>query len=214
MRSVILIFCITLLSFTSYSQQGTPEEQPINQTDKKNRKQGFWYLHHPPRMGEFGFTEFGNYQDNRKTGLWYTMDEIGRIKSIENFRKGVLHGTSRYFEKGNLVLEGNFRGLNPDYKFDSIMVVDPETRLDTLVIVNSERGSLKHGTWKYFDPIYGTLLKVEEYQVGELIREKKYVYNAAADSVYKEKIRNEMPHVRDPDGRRNNRNNHRGSLIR
>lgn len=172
----------------------------LNKRDAKGRKQGIWFNRQEPLRGEPGYMEFGSYQDDRKTGLWYKLDDLARLMAIENFTKGVLNGESQYYDKGRLVCIGNYRGLNPDSKFDSFYVTNPLTYLDSMVVIPSERGSLKHGLWRYYDPLTGQLKLEEEYQVDDLIRKKEFFISSTEDSSYIKKREDELPHNQHPRG--------------
>lgn len=156
----------------------------LNQTDKKGRRQGLWYIDQKEVRGQDAYIAFGEYVDDKKQGLWYRMDHLGRLIYIRNFADGVLDGTSQYYQNGNLVCVGNYRGLNPKYKLDSIWVVNPVTGYDTMVRVPSEKGSVKHGIWRYYNPVTGQLVAEEKYQVDELLYRKEFKEQAPSDSLF------------------------------
>ena len=99
----------------------------VNKKDNKGKPDGMWVLSAPPRMGEPGFTEFGLYDHGHKAGVWYKMDGAGQLTSSETFRNNVLDGEAKYYENGRLTCIGYYRGLNPQYPFDTFYVTDPET---------------------------------------------------------------------------------------
>jgi len=156
----------------------------LNKTDARNRKQGMWFIRQKALRGEPAYIAFGSYVDDKKEGLWYKMDDLGQLESIENYTSGLLNGTSRYFESGKLVCIGNYRSLNPDRKYDSIWVTNPVTLYDSLVIVPSDLGTVKHGLWRYYDPESGQLVSEEKYQVDMLIYRKDFHYAPASDSIF------------------------------
>ncbi len=191
------------INHQSNNKDNTPREEhqdSLNKTDGQNRKQGMWFYSHEALRGEPAYMEFGSYQDGRKSGLWYKVDKFGQLMAIENFSNNVRNGTSQYYQNGRLVCTGNYRGLNPDNKFDSIYVTNPITYLDTLVIVPSEKGSLKHGTWRYYNPVTGQLEREEEYQVDDLISSKRFTIASTLDSNYIKKREAELPHNKFPKG--------------
>jgi len=154
----------------------------LNKTDNLNRKQGWWFYKHEAALGEPLTYEYGQYLNNKKEGIWTTLDAEQQLISTENFNKGVLNGTSQYYESGKLVCIGNYRGLNQDKKIDSIWVTNPDTYADTLVAVPTEKGFTKHGIWRYYDPYTGQMVKEQEFQVDNLIYEKKYSFMTKTDS--------------------------------
>src|SRR5690606_30255554 len=111
---------------------------------------------------------------NRKIGPWYRFDGDARVTAIENFRRGVRDGEAKYFENGALVTSGSFRGLNPDQKFDTIWVPDPIKDIEIKRVIPTERGSVRHGTWRYYDPRSGRLVREVEYVLDEVVDKKEF----------------------------------------
>ncbi|XZF15868.1 hypothetical protein ACTHGU_07005 [Chitinophagaceae bacterium MMS25-I14] len=186
---------LTVLAGTTGVQAQAAKAGPetINQKDSRGERDGLWYATYPERMGEPAYTEFGSYDHGRKYGLWYKMDREGELMAIENFKNNTLNGESKYFEQGRLVCIGHYRGLNPAQKYDTIMVVNPETGAEKLVSISTERGYVRHGLWQYYDPITGRLRREEEYQVDELIYHKDFIISKE-DSAYYQKKALAMPH--------------------
>lgn len=162
--------------------QDTAGQPPINQFNAAGLRVGWWYFHQPARMGEQAYSEFGAYTAGRRYGPWYTMNGLGLIVAIENYRKDVIDGEAKYFEEGRLSAIGHFRGLNPDTKYDTVDVVEPVTGEISQVVIPSERGSLKHGNWRFYDPASGQLLREEEWQVGNLLSQRSYAQTIVRDS--------------------------------
>lgn len=172
------------------------EEDSLNKTDGKNRKQGTWFYKFEALRGEPAYAEFGNYKDDLRVGLWYKLDSEQRLMSIENYSRGVLNGTAQYYENGKLICIGTYRGLNPDVKFDSIWVTDPVTEYQELVAVPSEKGTMKHGLWRYYDPETGQMVKEEEYQVDDLIGKREFHFVSKSDSIRVERRNANLPHTK------------------
>ncbi|HET8572604.1 MAG TPA: hypothetical protein VFL76_01925 [Edaphocola sp.] len=170
-----------------------PPKETLNQRNAKGERTGLWYIDQKARMGQDACITFGQYDHDEKQGLWYKLDALGRLISIENYTNGVLNGTSQYYEKGNLICIGNFRGLNTKQKFDSVWVTDPVTGYDTMVVVPTESGSLRHGLWRYYNPVTGQLTAEERYQVGTLISRKEFNAPQATDSVRYERVPRHRP---------------------
>lgn len=176
--------------------QGFSQEQSINQTDAIGKRHGLWWMSRLPAMGEPGMTEMGHYEHGRKYGTWYKMDHAGDLIAIEVFRNGVLDGEAKYFEQGQLYCIGNYRGLNPEQRFDTIVVVDPDTHEESYKTISSEYGTVRHGFWRYYDPSTGHLTREEEYIADELIFRQDYAYTAKADSIRKKRHQEKLPHIR------------------
>lgn len=213
----IILLLLSFLAIAHLSQAQFPENlDSINRYDAYKRKVGFWLMKDIKGLDDpFPYTEYGEYSNGRKSGVWTKIDSYGRLKAMESFYKGILNGKVQYFEKGKLNLEGHYRGLNPDIKIDTVPVYDDDLELEVLVTVPTERGALKHGEWKYYDPTTGELLKIETYQVDSLIREKNFIDGiATSDSTYRRRIENEMPHKTDPTGHKHQKGKRRNSLIK
>lgn len=158
----------------SVSKTEEAKKDNLNKTDNQNRKQGLWFYKHEAAMGEPLTYEFGQYINNKKEGVWTTLDAEQQLVSIENFNKDVLNGTSQYYDKGRLVCIGNYRGLDQTKEYETIAVTNPDNYEDTMVTVRTEIGYTKHGVWRYYDAVTGQMTKEQEYQVDNLIYEKQY----------------------------------------
>ena len=194
MRLLFVFLLLTLSSWLALGQiTANASGSPLNGTDKRGCKQGMWYIKQPERMGEDAYSELGNYNAGRKTGLWYHMNNLGEITAIEQYRNNVLDGEVKYFENGNLVCIGHYRGLNPDRAYDTIFVEHPITGVEKLTVISTDRGTLKHGLWRYYDLQTGRLIREEDYQVDELIYRQVFSI-ANADSLYCEQRNKRLPH--------------------
>jgi hypothetical protein len=149
-------------------------EENLNKKDAKNRKQGMWFYERPAQFGDPGFYEFGAYENDKKTGMWYKVSHSKELMAIENYKLDVLDGPAQYFEGGNLAATGNYRGIFTTHKYDSFMVRNPANDLDTLIILPAETGYTKHGLWRFYDSRSGQLVLEQEYQVDFLIRERRF----------------------------------------
>lgn len=210
---VFVCFCIWVTD--AFAQDAAAKSKPrksaannadddntsLNKKDVQNRKQGMWYYVVAPLRGEPGYKEFGNYKNDLRTGLWYRLDNEDQLMAVENYKKGVLNGEAQYYSKGRLSCIGQYRGLNPDNKLDSIWVTDPVTYADTMIIVPTEQGTLRHGKWRYYDPMSGRLTREEEYQVDSLISEKDYNFVSTSDSLLIEQRKANLPHITNPTGK-------------
>jgi hypothetical protein len=105
-----------------------------------------------------------------------------------------LDGEVKYYDRGHLYCVGNYRGLNASQAYDTIVVMDPVTQAESYKVISTENGTLRHGTWKYYNPGTGQLMREEEYQVDELVFKKDYHVSAGMDSVYRRKHEMKMPH--------------------
>lgn len=143
----------------------------LNRVDMKGLKQGPWVVHVEELRGEPGFDEQGYYVDDKKDGLWIRFSLMGDKIAEENFRWGNKNGKCRYFTMtGGLIREENWRAIDPSKSMDTVDVYalnDPSKVVDR-VIVKLEGQTNKHGTWTYYDPEWGTIVKTERYWLDKL----------------------------------------------
>lgn len=165
----------------------------INKIDSRGLKNGMWLNKQGSRMGEDGFSEFGTYDHGNKTGLWYKLNGEGELLAIETFRNNILDGEVKYYDRGKLTCVGFYRGLNPAHDFDTVRVIDPTDEKEVTRIIPTDKGTMRHGMWRFYDPENGRLVREEDYQVDEMIYHKDYDYSKE-DSVYYQKRNAGMPH--------------------
>ena len=165
---------LLLLSFNSYSQLKDyiigVKGDTLNGIDNKSQKQGKWVNRYDDVRGEPGFEEEGEYKNGRKEGVWRMYSLQGDITGVENYKWGNKDSINQYFSpSGSLVREEGWKALNPDKLYDTLDIEDVD-HLDhyKTVIVKNEGVAVKHGTWKYYDPVSGMITKTETYSVGRL----------------------------------------------
>lgn len=193
---ITLISALLVLNHSFAQQEKQSEKMPINQKDDKGQRQGNWYINIPERMDEQSYSLFGSYSHGKKQGPWYKIDSQGELMAIENFRNDVLDGEVKYFDRGALYCIGHYRGLNPLNRLDTFVVMDPVTHEEHYVTIATEKGSTAHGTWLYYNPLNGHLLREEEYQVDRLVYKKEYEVSAEDDKANMKKHEQAMPHVK------------------
>ena len=143
----------------------------LNRVDMKGKKQGPWVIHFDDLRGEQGYDEQGYYDNDKKDGKWIKFSLMGDKLAEENYRWGSLDGKSRYYtRRGGLMREETWRAIEPGRSFDTVDVLDvldPSKVVDQ-VIVKVEGQTMKHGTWTYYDPEWGTIVKTEEYWIDKI----------------------------------------------
>ncbi|MES2479168.1 MAG: hypothetical protein V4561_08775 [Bacteroidota bacterium] len=190
MRLVLLYFLLLLCNSLNSIAQNKTE---INQLDESGKPHGLWYTYTPAERGEAAESKFGHYDHGDKMGLWYVNDGKGNMISIETFKFNVRDGEAKYFENGQLTCIGHYRGLNPKVALDTVLIVDPITGDEKWVSVPTERGSVRHGSWRFYDEFSGRLIKEEQYQIDELIYKKDFSISAS-DSAFYQKRNAILPH--------------------
>jgi antitoxin component YwqK of YwqJK toxin-antitoxin module len=143
----------------------------LNCTDVTGIKRGVWVVHVDALRGAPGYEEEGTFVNDKKEGPWRSFNLMGDLLAIENFRWGNKNGKCQYFNLMGLEHEESWKALNPAKPIDTIDVQDPKYleghKIDRVIIVN-EGHSLKHGTWKYYNPSYGNVIKIENYLLDQL----------------------------------------------
>jgi antitoxin component YwqK of YwqJK toxin-antitoxin module len=190
MRIVLLYFLLLLCNSLNTIAQNKTE---INQLDESGKPHGLWYTYTPAERGEAAESKFGHYDHGDKMGLWYVNDGKGNMISIETFKFNVRDGEAKYFENGQLTCIGHYRGLNPKVALDTVLIVDPITGDEKWVSVPTERGSVRHGSWRFYDELSGRLIKEEQYQIDELIYKKDFSISSS-DSAFYQKRNAILPH--------------------
>lgn len=174
MRSILVL--LLLISATGYSQPWkdfiiSVRGDTLNRVDMKGKKQGPWVVHVDALRGEQGYDEQGYFVDDKKDGLWLRFNLMGDKIAEENFRYGAKDGKSRYYTmNGGLFREESWRAVDPKKTMDTVDVFDindPSKRVDQ-VIVKVEGTTNKHGVWKYYEPVWGTIEKTERYFLDKL----------------------------------------------
>jgi antitoxin component YwqK of YwqJK toxin-antitoxin module len=147
----------------------TPRGDTINRVDKYNRKQGPWWFRYEEVRGEPGFEEEGYFYYDKKEGPWKKFSLMGDLIAKENFTGGYRNGPQFYYNKmGDLIREESWKAVDPAKPFDTIMVPDidyPDRMIKK--IIKHESAEIRHGIWKYYDPVMGTITKTEKFVFGQ-----------------------------------------------
>jgi hypothetical protein len=184
---------LVAIAQTTQPQNIIHEDVPMNKRDTRGLAHGLWYKKIADRMGEPAYFEFGNYLHGLRTGLWTKLDEEGHLISQIQYRDNVPNGEVKYFDKGRLLLTGEYRGVNPRQLHDTIVVVDPVSLDWSFVRIKNDAGFTKHGTWRHYDIETGRLIKEETYYLDEIVNTKTFGLSPA-DSVYYLKHQSKLPH--------------------
>ncbi len=173
MRYILLLFLI--ISANGYGQCKTfmigVKGDTLNCTDTKGKKQGRWINEMPALRGEKGFSEQGVYINDKKEGTWQQFSLVGDLMNIENYRWGNKNGKSFYYTQlGQPLREESWKAVNPDNPYDTVDVYDLKdpTKVLERVVVKLDGFTLRHGTWKFYDPEFGTIEKTEQYHLDKL----------------------------------------------
>lgn len=144
----------------------------LNCVDIKGMKQGRWVIEKPPLRGEKGYEEQGVFINDKKEGQWQQFTLDGDLLSIENYRWGNKNGRSIYYTPfGQPLREESWRAVNPDNPYDTIDIfgLDDPNKVIRRDVIRLDGHTLRHGTWKFFDPDMGTILRTEQYKYDKLV---------------------------------------------
>jgi hypothetical protein len=171
---ILLLNVILDKAFAQYkSYEISVNRDTINAIDKKDLKQGKWIIKVGELRGEPGYEEEGVFKNGKKEGIWRNYTSTGDLIAIENYRFGGKDGLQQYFTRmRDLVREEGWRAYNPDAPYDTIPIYGTgSNEIINYKIVKAEQYSVKHGTWKFYDPATGRIIKSETFDRGFLPKE-------------------------------------------
>ena len=186
-----IVFVCLMLSLSSYSQYKSfiigVKGDTLNRVDNDGLKQGKWVMHAPPLRGEPGYDEEGIYKNGKKEGTWRKYSEMGDLLAIENYMWGFKNGTCSYYNLYGLEHEESWKAIDPKNPYDTIDV--PDLHSDTVYqrIVKVEASTVRHGTWRYYNPQTGMITKTEDYILDQLVDPRKK-FSLAVDSTSMAKV--------------------------
>jgi hypothetical protein len=133
-------------------------------------KQGKWVNRVDEVRGEPGYEEEGEYKNNRKEGTWRLYSLEGDLIGLEFYKWGNKDGLCQYFNSsGALLREENWRALNPDKLYDTLVVEDIDHLNEyKTVIVKNEGVAIRDGYWKFYNSSTGMIYKTQFYTLGKL----------------------------------------------
>lgn len=164
-----LLLLLILCSLTALAQDG-----PINQTDARGKKQGYWKKYDKGHL-----VYEGKFVNDVPTGVFKYYHTNGQLKSTSEF----INGTSRvkttlYHENGQMSAEGVFVDQSKDGEWNYY------SNTGKLIKTENYKNGQKHGCWKIYSAQTGILLEEINYQDGELNGEwKNYYANGDISSV-------------------------------
>lgn len=174
MRYIVILFLF--VSVHGFSQCKTfkigVKGDTLNCVDVKGKKQGRWVNELPPLRGEKGYEEQGVYINDKKEGQWQQFTLDGDLLAIENYRWGNKHGRCIYYTPfGQPIREESWKAVNPDNPYDTVDVfgLNDPSKVVRREVIKLDGHTLRHGTWKFFDPDFGTVIKSEQYKFDKLL---------------------------------------------
>lgn len=196
MKVTTVLLCLILLFQSIFSQEFKKitekkenslctEEYYVLKTDK-SVKHGR-YVKYIERLAiEKYILEFGSYEQNNKTGVWFTFNithPLNPIKSVGEYSNGMKNGQWFYFHTPDLkdtsVLSllgfKKLTQLIPPKRKDQEFQISIDTTGITLAAAGSFENNKKTGKWRYYTTD-GRLVKEYDFT------EKKFTYNIQDDS--------------------------------
>lgn len=170
----------------------------LNAIDNKNLKQGKWVIHVDEIRGEPGYEEEGIFKNDKKEGVWRVYNLNGDLIAVEFYKLGGKHGIQQYYTYlGELVREESWLGYDPESPYDTIPIYgEGNNEITGYKIVKAEQYSVRHGEWKYYDPVNGgRIIKVETYFKGHLEKPGDAAVNMFPVSVDKNKKVEKTPEM-------------------
>ena len=174
-----IFFFLLLVSSTAFAQCKEyiigVKGDTLNCTDIKGLKQGRWVVRTESVRGERGFEEEGEYKNGQKIGVWRRFSLEGDLVAIESFRWGQKDGRNVYFTNmGEPLREENWRAIDPQNPYDTVNVYDVNdpTKVVGRKVVKLESASVKHGTWKFYNPMNGTIEETQQWYMDKPARKE------------------------------------------
>ena len=147
----------------------TEKGDTINRVDSKGLRQGMWLVKTGPLRGEPGYEEEGEFKNGIKEGVWRRFSLQGDMIAVEQFKRGFRDGRQMYFSPlGEPLREETWKSVDPDNPYDTIDVPDLNNPMVShSKVIKLEGTEVKHGPWKYFDPLTGRIIKTENWISGQ-----------------------------------------------
>jgi antitoxin component YwqK of YwqJK toxin-antitoxin module len=192
----LLFFMNGMAQYKSYKL--TADGDTLNAIDNNGMKQGKWVIHVDEIRGEPGYEEEGIFKKDKKEGVWRVYNLNGDLIAVEFYKLGGKHGIQQYYTYlGELVREESWLGYDPESPYDTIPVYGQgNNEIVEYKIVKAVQYSVKHGEWKYYDPMNGgRIMKVETYFKGHLEKPGGDAVNMVPVTVDKNKKVDKTPEM-------------------
>ena len=167
-----IVFVCLMISISTNAQLKSfmigAKGDTLNRVDANGFKQGRWVSHIDALRGEPGYEEEGIYKDGKKEGTWRAYNLQGDLTAIENYKWGYKNGQCEYFNLFGRVREESWKAIDPKNPYDTIDVPDLNSDAVYKRVIKVDAFTVKHGTWNYYDPQTGALVKSEEYILDQL----------------------------------------------
>jgi hypothetical protein len=141
----------------------------INCTEASGVKRGKWKIETPPIRGEKGFVDEGMFVNDKKEGTWRRFNLLGDPIAVENYKWGLKNGINLYFTIQGIEREESWKAIDPLKAYDTIDIQNiNDPNIYEKIIVKTTGTSLRHGTWKIYDPYTGQKIRTENWVLDTL----------------------------------------------
>jgi hypothetical protein len=172
-----IFFFLMLVSSTAFAQCKEfvigVKGDTLNCVDVKGLKQGRWVVRVETVRGERGYEEEGEFSNNMKVGTWRRFSLEGDLIAVENFRWGHKDGRNVYLNNmGEPLREESWRAIDPKNPYDTVNVYDVNdpSKVVGKKVVKVESASVKHGTWKFYNPFTGAIEETQQWYMDKPAR--------------------------------------------
>ena len=172
-----IFFFLMLVSSTAFAQCKEfvigVKGDTLNCVDMKGLKQGRWVVRVETVRGERGYEEEGEFSNNMKVGTWRRFSLEGDLIAVENFRWGHKDGRNVYLNNmGEPLREESWRAIDPKNPYDTVNVYDVNdpSKVVGKKVVKVESASVKHGTWKFYNPFTGAIEETQQWYMDKPAR--------------------------------------------
>ena len=172
-----IFFFLMLVSSTAFAQCKEfvigVKGDTLNCVDVKGLKQGRWVVRVETVRGGRGYEEEGEFSNNMKVGTWRRFSLEGDLIAVENFRWGHKDGRNVYLNNmGEPLREESWRAIDPKNPYDTVNVYDVNdpSKVVGKKVVKVESASVKHGTWKFYNPFTGAIEETQQWYMDKPAR--------------------------------------------
>ena len=170
-----LFSLVFLISFSAKAQWKDfiigAKGDTLNRVDAKGMKQGPWVIKVREVRGEKGFEEEGYFVNDKKEGRWVRYSLEGDKLAVENYRWGQKDGRCEYYNNvEDLLRVESWKATDPKNPYDTVRIADPKDPTKTLryEVIKVENATVRHGTWRFYDPATGKVEKTEKWVMDRL----------------------------------------------
>lgn len=141
--------------------------------ENKNIKQGEALTTYVNSPGKMHIVDFGQYENNEKTGIWYYFyknDFVNSLKAIGEYKSGKKNGYWKYFYRAGSADDDIISLLFSDLRTTVAMKPDAENHFAITVDTSDQQiqsegmyfGDIKAGLWRYYSKT-GILIQVYDH---------------------------------------------------